>query len=438
MPDLNTTIWTYWEGVKPPIIQLCLETIQKWNPNFRCLGPEDLEELGAAEVLAPYTSLHITRRSDLLRWWLLKEYGGLWIDADMVCLRPIDLLSFLNETVSLVGVYHTNLAARDNNLVRMVAAPVGATAKSMIAERMFQYCKELCDKSLNGVHIPYGKTSEGVLNASVDSVPKNERKICQQWQYNRISWVRASSTYGSSGTPIQHEFSDAYTPFIQLYHLTNAVWKPLVGSTREELLAGKTFLTYIFNKALQQAPAFYKRALEVASRLATDTETSIVEVGVLRGGNARNILTLRDKCSLLAVDTWDQETGFEDEYRATKDAVAFKSQRELQNNEQAARSALSPFGNRVRFLKGDSSSMASHVTQETFDLVFIDANHSESGVTRDINAWFPLVKQEGYIGGHDYNNEQFPGVTIAVDRFISANNLTLETGKDCTWFTKKT
>ncbi len=50
------------------------------------------------------------------------------------------------------------------------------------------------------------------------------------------------------------------------------------------------------------------------------------------------------------------------------------------------------------------------------DFVFIDADHSYEAVKKDIEAWWPLVKDNGILGGHDYdhNNRGWPGVYKAV------------------------
>lgn len=50
------------------------------------------------------------------------------------------------------------------------------------------------------------------------------------------------------------------------------------------------------------------------------------------------------------------------------------------------------------------------------DTVFIDMDHSYESVKRDLSIWYPLVKRNGWLGGHDYGI--FPGVARAVDEFF--------------------
>lgn len=44
-------------------------------------------------------------------------------------------------------------------------------------------------------------------------------------------------------------------------------------------------------------------------------------------------------------------------------------------------------------------------SDESLDVVFIDAGHSYEAVKADILAWYPKVKRGGYIAGHDYPHE---------------------------------
>lgn len=40
-----------------------------------------------------------------------------------------------------------------------------------------------------------------------------------------------------------------------------------------------------------------------------------------------------------------------------------------------------------------------------FDFIYIDANHEYEQVKADITNYLPLVKKNGFIGGHDYSND---------------------------------
>jgi predicted O-methyltransferase YrrM len=51
---------------------------------------------------------------------------------------------------------------------------------------------------------------------------------------------------------------------------------------------------------------------------------------------------------------------------------------------------------------------------ESFDFIFIDAEHIYEYVKNDLNNWYPKLKKGGIIAGHDYRD----GVKLAVDEFF--------------------
>lgn len=51
------------------------------------------------------------------------------------------------------------------------------------------------------------------------------------------------------------------------------------------------------------------------------------------------------------------------------------------------------------------------------DVLFIDGNHDYEAVKEDLNLYYPLVAQRGYIGMHDYFNVAF-GVQKAANEFF--------------------
>lgn len=55
----------------------------------------------------------------------------------------------------------------------------------------------------------------------------------------------------------------------------------------------------------------------------------------------------------------------------------------------------------VRLIQSDSAEAAACFVPDSLDFVFIDADHSYQGVSRDIAAWRPKVKAGGIVAGHD-------------------------------------
>lgn len=74
-------------------------------------------------------------------------------------------------------------------------------------------------------------------------------------------------------------------------------------------------------------------------------------------------------------------------------------------------------GENIVFVKGRSPEIASQVT-EPLDFVYIDAVHEHGPVIKDCRAWYPKLKEGGFLGGHDYF-DRFPGLIRAVNEFSS-------------------
>jgi hypothetical protein len=76
--------------------------------------------------------------------------------------------------------------------------------------------------------------------------------------------------------------------------------------------------------------------------------------------------------------------------------------------------------------KGYSTDILNTFDDDYFDLIYIDGDHSYEGVKKDMNVSFKKIKNNGYMCGHDYNKNSFPGVVNAVNEFCRLNNLQIE------------
>lgn len=73
-------------------------------------------------------------------------------------------------------------------------------------------------------------------------------------------------------------------------------------------------------------------------------------------------------------------------------------------------------------LRGLSADMAKSVPDNSLGLVYIDGDHSYTGVTADLNNYLPKLVRNGILAGHDIQNSAY-GVKQAVEEFCKNNNL---------------
>ncbi len=58
-------------------------------------------------------------------------------------------------------------------------------------------------------------------------------------------------------------------------------------------------------------------------------------------------------------------------------------------------------GPRFRLLKMSTAEAAAELQDDSFDFVFIDADHSMKAVLTDLDLYWPKIKKGGIIAGHD-------------------------------------
>ena len=156
-----------------------------------------------------------------------------------------------------------------------------------------------------------------------------------------------------------------------------------------------------------------------------------VEIGVYQGGNAESILETLDINKLILVDPYEEY----DEHTLIKRAKDNNTtaQKILNDAKKQTQDRLKNFKN-VSFVYEKSEAAVTNFEDESFDFIYIDANHSYESVKQDIELWFPKVKRGGIIGGDDFQNGFVPelnGCVNAILEFVSKNELQLyNDGKD--------
>lgn len=86
-------IWTYWEGRCPPLIEACLESMRRQcGGRLTILTPDNWRDHVPPGTLVPeFSRVDLpAHRADCLRAAVLALHGGVYLDADTVCLRPPD------------------------------------------------------------------------------------------------------------------------------------------------------------------------------------------------------------------------------------------------------------------------------------------------------------------------------------------------------------
>ena len=116
MSNIPKIIHQLWIGPKPPPTKF----MQTWKDTHEKLGFEYIFWNEQEFIKRGFTSQLQSRidsmsewngKADILRWEILYKYGGVFVDADSICVEPFDILiqkykafaGYENEKIRLVG-----------------------------------------------------------------------------------------------------------------------------------------------------------------------------------------------------------------------------------------------------------------------------------------------------------------------------------------------
>ncbi|MFI4860485.1 MAG: glycosyltransferase [Phycisphaerales bacterium JB063] len=171
----------------------------------------------------------------------------------------------------------------------------------------------------------------------------------------------------------------------------------------------------------------YDRFPAVLNRLGL---TRGVEVGVAFGGHSEAILKQTAVQELVGVDSYQHRAGYDDPMNLP--------QPQFDALHQRTSDRLTPYAQRFSLVREESAQAAERFGDEQLCFVYLDADHSEQGVWRDLCAWAPKVRVGGIIAGHDYGHRDFPGVQRAVDRFVGRFGWTVHEEGEGVWWAQRT
>lgn len=166
----------------------------------------------------------------------------------------------------------------------------------------------------------------------------------------------------------------------------------------------------------------HRQLRDLLDKLPKDRRIYGVEIGVDKGENSANILKACPNMVLYMVDTWTGRMRFsvdrEEDFAKAKEAVKFAE-------------------DRSRILRMSSQEAIQYFHQNFdyyFDFVFIDADHSDTEVRKDLEGWWTFTSGNALFSGHDYGTRSSPGVKRQVDAWAAAQGAKVRTGRGNVWW----
>jgi hypothetical protein len=145
-----------------------------------------------------------------------------------------------------------------------------------------------------------------------------------------------------------------------------------------------------------------------------------IEIGVAVGDNSLSILKELAVDKLFLIDPY---VPYEFDGRTWDGSADYA----------IAHTKLAEYPQVVWLRKTSESAIREFQNEEAVDFVYIDGNHSYESVKKDITLYYPLIKNNGLIGGHDYT-PYTETVIRAVNEFAEEAELELHTVLPDWWF----
>lgn len=107
--SIPETVWTFWNSDRrTPLIDVCLQQVRSLLPDYEIniLSFENLRNF-LPNIPEYRKELPLANYSDLIRLSLLKEYGGIWMDASILLTQNLDWIYKIKEKdkSDVVGFY---------------------------------------------------------------------------------------------------------------------------------------------------------------------------------------------------------------------------------------------------------------------------------------------------------------------------------------------
>lgn len=247
-------IWMYWQNKnnqsrKPDYLNLCLESVKKHcEPEFNIiLLDDDKFEAISRNKHKNFRNIEpIAMRADYIRFCIISEYGGIWLDHDIVVLRNLNkLIQDLNK-YNFVGFTHDNdkselsigiFAGKPNNKI--------CNEFLRIFEKHPDY-SEWINKKSNMKWAGPTHFMEKYLKEVSRLYPLEFKSYEAKNTIYPIHWKKSKDYYWSNGRMDDHVLND----FLAVYLHNNMYKDEHKNLSKEQVLNGEYRISHLFRKAL--------------------------------------------------------------------------------------------------------------------------------------------------------------------------------------------
>lgn len=241
-------IWLYWDNLPgitspPEYIQLCWESILKYcknDFNINFVNTQNVKQFLPKISQQFFNIAQVNNKSNYLRYHLLYEHGGIWLDSDLIIfknLRP--LLNLLNTEIDLIATASPTLKYGEPESGFLISFP-----KGKIISRAIVYIDHMLNLHPPGHIFQWGSLGPAVIRHAVRNIKYHHL------DYRLMMPISSWSAYVFDGIEsIDKYWTNPYgwMLFHQMFKQNNS---PILNMSKQQLLETPKLIGQIFRKAL--------------------------------------------------------------------------------------------------------------------------------------------------------------------------------------------
>ncbi len=157
------------------------------------------------------------------------------------------------------------------------------------------------------------------------------------------------------------------------------------------------------------------------------------EIGVAHGRTSRILLKTFPTLRLVMVDPWDaaRTRRYDETFHSSKP----RTKEKLEAAYKITLRRTQRFADRRQILRYTSLEAAKLFEPMSFDMVFLDDDHTYEGVREGLAAWGPKLRPGGIFCGHDYGGPN-TGVSEAVTDWAGTTHRLIHLEDGMVWWTR--
>jgi hypothetical protein len=258
-------IWLYWENkpnvMEPPkYIQLCHDTVRKHCGNnfvINILNEKTIHNY-LADLRPDIETLNIPQKADYYRLKLLYEYGGIWLDSDIIVMKNLGpIINKLNNKHDFVGFGCHYRNCKNTGHPKPANWVMASKPKTEFMRRCVAECDNILDT--NGVTSLNNNTNYFALGRTLlwtqiaycrKNIPNwdyyhyDSKCLDRDSKYVKIRNKRLMSNEDIDGNCINKSL------FIPVYNTAPGFPSNFLNLSKNEILEAQLLISKLFRKSL--------------------------------------------------------------------------------------------------------------------------------------------------------------------------------------------